>query len=137
MRYASSAISTCSAWASILEWTATVRMARRRHVRMTRQAISPRFAIRILENMASGNRRCVFREDRLRGRRDPGRLALLEECADAFTAFGRRTDAGDAFGRVLDELARHRPVRDRADQVLGFALRGGARFEQQVHQRAD
>src|SRR5438552_6601327 len=50
MRYASSASSTCSARASIDEWIATVRIASRRHVRITRQAISPRLAMRIFEN---------------------------------------------------------------------------------------
>src|SRR5687768_5162185 len=53
MAYASSACSTCSAWASMEECTATVRTASRRQVRITRQAISPRLAIRTLENMAA------------------------------------------------------------------------------------
>src|SRR3954471_4361353 len=35
----------------MVEWTATVRIARRRQVRITRQAISPRLAIRTFENM--------------------------------------------------------------------------------------
>src|SRR4051812_36201478 len=52
MRYASSACSTCNACASIDEWTATVRMESRRQVRITRQAISPRLAMRTFENMA-------------------------------------------------------------------------------------
>src|SRR5690606_39066309 len=42
---------TCGASRSASEYTATVPMPRRRQVRITRHAISPRFAIRILSNM--------------------------------------------------------------------------------------
>ena len=48
---ASSASSTWSASRSASEYTATVAMPRRRAVLMTRQAISPRLAIRIFLNM--------------------------------------------------------------------------------------
>src|SRR5687767_12948245 len=48
MRTASSANRTKGASASASEYTATVAMPIRRHVRMTRSAISPRFAIRTL-----------------------------------------------------------------------------------------
>ena len=51
MDTASSASRTCRAFASASEWTATVRIPSRRAVRMTRQAISPRFAMRILVNI--------------------------------------------------------------------------------------
>src|SRR5690606_16570653 len=51
MHTASSASSTCSAPASASEYTATVAMPMRRAVRITRQAISPRLAIRIFLNM--------------------------------------------------------------------------------------
>src|SRR5215217_2554003 len=44
---------TCSAPRSAAEYTATVRMPRRRAVRMMRQAISPRLAIRTLLIIAS------------------------------------------------------------------------------------
>lgn len=44
---------TCSASRSALEYTATVSIPIRRAVLMTRQAISPRFAIRILWNMVT------------------------------------------------------------------------------------
>src|SRR5919106_340518 len=42
---------TCSASASASEWTATVPIPSRRQVRMIRQAISPRLAIRIFLNI--------------------------------------------------------------------------------------
>ena len=57
MRYASSQEATCSESASASEYTATVRMPSRLAVRATRQAISPRLAIRILSNMRSAVRR--------------------------------------------------------------------------------
>lgn len=49
-RYASSAIATCKEWASGSEYIATVFMPIFLHVFITLQAISPRFAIKILEN---------------------------------------------------------------------------------------
>src|SRR5579871_1540563 len=48
MRTASSAATTCAAFRSASEYTATVRIPMARAVRMTRSAISPRLAIRIL-----------------------------------------------------------------------------------------
>src|SRR2546422_9782004 len=51
-RCASSQAATCIASASASEYTATVAIAMRRAVRATRQAISPRLAIRILSNIA-------------------------------------------------------------------------------------
>src|SRR5262249_37942972 len=48
---ASSASRTCRASASASESTATVAIPMRRAVRITRQAISPRLAIRILRNI--------------------------------------------------------------------------------------
>src|SRR5688572_9280494 len=53
MRTASSAMRTCSASASASEWTATVAIPILRAVLMTRQAISPRFAIRIFPNISA------------------------------------------------------------------------------------
>ena len=46
MQIASSANRTCSAWASAVEYTATVLSPISRQARMTRRAISPRFAMR-------------------------------------------------------------------------------------------
>src|SRR6185437_8038173 len=85
---------------------------------MTRQAISPRFAIRILRNTSAFPGRTAFH---------PRGLALLEERADALAALGRDADFGDALCRVVDErvgdraAARHRP-----DQVLDLAHRFGS-----------
>src|SRR5690606_25378999 len=50
---ATSACRTCCAVASASEYTATVAMPRRRQLRITRQAISPRLATRIRLNMRS------------------------------------------------------------------------------------
>src|SRR6476659_5311400 len=50
MHTASSALRTCSAYASASEYTATERTPSRRRVPCTRHAISPRFAIRTLSN---------------------------------------------------------------------------------------
>ena len=55
---ASSAISTCSASRSASEKTATVLIPMRRAVLMTRQAISPRLAIRIFLNIGPRAARC-------------------------------------------------------------------------------
>src|SRR5256885_191182 len=52
MANASSASRTCSERWSRSEYTATVRIPMSWHVRMTRTAISPRLAMRILENGA-------------------------------------------------------------------------------------
>src|SRR4249919_99192 len=109
------------------EWTATVRIASRRQVRMTRPAISPRLAIRIFENMgvprsSSDARRRLVEGDFRRLRRHPRGLALLEERRHAFAPLGRGAQLGDALGGVLDELARHGAIVHRADQLLGFAL---------------
>src|SRR5262245_18213760 len=54
MQTSSSANLTCSASASAVEWTATVLIPSSLHARMTRRAISPRFAIRIFRNTAGG-----------------------------------------------------------------------------------
>src|SRR3990172_4193786 len=51
MHSASSAFRTKGILVSASEWTATVLIPNRLHVRRTRTAISPRFAISTLENM--------------------------------------------------------------------------------------
>src|SRR5690348_13134233 len=53
MHTASSANLTCSASASAVEYTATVERPISLHARITRNAISPRFAIRTFLNMMS------------------------------------------------------------------------------------
>src|SRR5690349_17188192 len=83
---------------------------------MTRQAISPRLAIRILENMGLPRR--------------PGRLALFKESRQPFAPFGRGADGGDPFGGIVYQTGIDRPVSDREDEVLGGALRRRATLGQ-------
>src|SRR5436190_19542763 len=116
MRCVSSASFTCSAPRSASEYTATVRIPMRFAVRITRQAIWPRFAIRILRNTLAL----------------PGRLALLEEGGDAFLAFGRGADLGDAACRIGLERAVDRPARHLADQVFDARMRFAAGGKQML-----
>src|SRR3712207_3156106 len=86
---------------------------------MTRQAISPRFAIRILLNMAllplrGSVRACLA---------DPRGRSLLQKSADTLDGLWRGTDASDALRRVLNELIRNRVMCDGLDQLLGCGLR--------------
>src|SRR5881394_3242618 len=121
MRCVSSASFTCSAPRSASEYTATVRIPMRFAVRITRQAISPRLAIRILRNTLAL----------------PGRLALFEERGDAFPSLGRSADLGDAPRRVGLQRIVDRPAGDVAHEVLDAGMRGGATREQMVEQLAD
>src|SRR5437773_3715846 len=109
MRRASSARLTWRALRSASEKTATVRTPSLCAVRITRHAISPRLAIRILPNTS------VFSPP-------PGRLALLEERGDALPALGRDADLGDAPGGVRDQRCVHAPACNRADQILDFRM---------------
>src|SRR5437879_7225043 len=109
MRRASSARLTWLALRSASEYTATVRTPSRRAVRITRHAISPRFAIRILPNTSTSSP-------------PPGRLALLEERGDALLAFGRDADLGDPLGGFRDQRRVHGPAGNRADQLLDFRM---------------
>src|SRR5467141_147691 len=109
MRSASSARLTWRALRSASEYTATLRTPSRRAVRITRHAISPRLAIRILPNTS------VFSPP-------PGRLALLEERGDALPAFGRDADLGDAPGGVRDQRRVHGPPGNRTNQLLDFRM---------------
>src|SRR5437773_10196945 len=113
MRRASSARLTWRALRSASEKTATVRTPSLCAVRITRHAISPRLAIRILPNTS------VFSPP-------PGRLALLEERGDALPALGRDADLGDAPGGVRDQRCVHAPACNRADQILDFCVRFGS-----------
>src|SRR2546422_2606891 len=110
MRSASSARLTWRALRSASEYTATLRPPSLCAVRITRPAISPRLAIRILPNTS------VFSPP-------PGRLALLEERGDALPAFGRDADLGDAPGGIRDQRRVHGPPGNRADQLLDFCVR--------------
>src|SRR4051795_3824234 len=91
-------------------------MPSRRAVRMTRQAISPRLAIRILENMGLP--------------RGPGRLAFFKEPRQPLAAFGRGADGGDPVGGVVDPARVDRTGGDGENEVLGGALRGGTALRQ-------
>src|SRR5690349_3021741 len=121
MRLASSARATCNALRSASEYTPTVRMPMRFAVRITRQAISPRLAIRILRNTLAL----------------PRGLALLEERRDAFFALGRGADLGDAPRGLRFQFVVDRPAGDIAHQLLDARVRRGAAGEQVVEQLAD
>src|SRR5712691_4872569 len=95
---------------SASEYTATVRTPSRRAVRITRQAISPRLAIRILPNT-------------LAFARGPGRLALLEECRDARLAFRRDADLGDAPGGIGNQRVVQRPPGNGPNELLDLRQR--------------
>src|SRR5436190_17357991 len=107
MRRASSASATWRALRSASEYTATVRMPMPRAAAMTRQAISPRLAMRILRNTL------LLLPRRLDAHRleipDPGRFSLFEERRDAFPAFSGNADLGDALGGVGDHRFIGRP----------------------------
>src|SRR5258708_26050224 len=116
MRYASSALSTCSARASIDECTATVRIASRRQVRITRQAISPRLAIRIFLNMKAegclnglGRSRAALA---MRARRPAGPCLERAEERRGLRVAEVGGDLRDAVARLLEArergLAPHR-----------------------------
>src|SRR5258708_30494596 len=100
MRRASSASATWRASRSASEYTATERMPMARAAAMTRQAISPRLAMRILRNtlLLPSRRFDAHRLEILH----PGRLALLEGGGDAFAAFGRDADLRGAPSGVGD-----------------------------------
>src|SRR3954465_12312189 len=90
-------------------------------VRITRQAISPRLAIRIFRNTLAL----------------PGRLALFEERSDSFASIGGGADLGDAPRGVRLQRVVDRPTGDVAHQILDAGVRGGAAREQMLEQLAD
>src|SRR3990167_9761284 len=82
MWMASSQAATCLAPASASEYTATVLTARRRAVAATRQAISPRLAIRIFVNMGWSSLHPEHAELHIRDRRiQRGRQAQRQHAA--------------------------------------------------------
>src|SRR5258705_11435784 len=135
MRRASSASATCRASRSASEYTATVRMPMSRAAVMTRHAISPRLAMRILRNtlLPLPRRLYAHRFEIL----DPGRFPLFEERRDAFLAFGGNTDLGDSLGGVGDQGVIGRPRCNRAHQVLDLGVRGPAADDQVAEDRVD
>src|SRR3954463_9291111 len=90
-------------------------------VRITRQAISPRLAIRIFANTLAL----------------PRGLALLEERRDAFLALGRRADLGDAPRRVRLQRIVDRPSGNVAHQGLDARKGPAATGEQVLSQLTD
>src|SRR6185436_9165829 len=105
MPKASSAKVTWRALASASEYTAATWIPMWRAVFATRQAISPRFAIRILRNT-------------LGLPREPGRLALLEERRDSFLPFRRDADCGDPLRGIVDHRVVDGAGRNAAYQVF-------------------
>src|SRR3989442_15247918 len=88
-------------------------MPMRRAVLATRQAISPRLAIRILANTG---RALFFLLGALFHRLlQPSRLALLEEGAHALPAFFGRPCSGDATRHIGPRLGCDRALRDRVE----------------------
>src|SRR3989442_7860120 len=91
-------------------------MPMRLAVLATRQAISPRLAIRILANTG---RALFFLLGALFHRLPhPGGLALLEECAHAFSAFLGRPCTRDAARHIGPRFGCDWPLRDRVDPIL-------------------
>src|SRR5262245_51309305 len=82
-------------------------MPRRRAVCITRQAISPRLAIRMRSNIST----------------PPRRPPLLEEGGDALAPLRADADGGDALHRQLDQPRIDDATGDVGDQRLGLALR--------------
>src|SRR5690349_5912549 len=121
MRTASSANATCCALASASEYTATVAIPSLRAVRITRQAISPRFAIRIRENTLSR----------------PGGLALLEEGSDAFSSLRRHADLGNALCRLGNEGVVDRMIRHRLHELLDARERLRTAGDEVLEERID
>src|SRR5258706_3579323 len=115
MRTASSASRTWRALASASEYTATVATPSRLAVLMTRQAISPRFAIRIFLNILTSQNSCATAARALCVR--PDRATFVEEGAESLPSLGRRAQRCDPPRGVLDHRIVDRPVGHRADQV--------------------
>src|SRR6185503_20563481 len=121
MRRASSASATWRASRSASEYTATVRTPRLRAAAITRQAISPRLAMRILRNTLAllPRRLDAHRLEFLH----PGGLALFQERGDAFLAFRRNADLGDALRGIRDQGFVDWTRGDAAQQVLDLGVR--------------
>src|SRR6185369_2478338 len=135
MRRASSASATWRAPRSASEYTATVRMPMSRAAAITRQAISPRLAMRTLRNtlllLPRGLDAHCLEVLHPRG------LALFEEGGDAFLALGRDADFRDALGRVCDYGVVGRTGAHRAQQVLDLGVRRAAANHQVAEQGVD
>src|ERR1051325_6609528 len=93
----------------------------RRAVRITRQAISPRLAIRMRANTLAL----------------PGGLALLEEGGDAFASLGRGAALPDTPGGVGLQRIVDRPVGDIAHEPLDARMRSRTAGKQVLEQLRD
>src|SRR5512135_3819452 len=135
MCLASSASATCRASRSASEYTATVRTPIACAAAITRQAISPRLAMRILRNtlLLLARRLHAHRLEVLH----PGGLALLEERSDALLALGRDADLGDAPRGVGDERVVGGASGDCAHEVLDLAVRFASAQHEVAEQRVD
>src|SRR5256714_15497959 len=121
MRNASSASAACRDCASASEYSAPLAMPMRRAVLVTRQAISPRLAIRILAN--TGRTLFLLLGALLHRLRQPGGFSLLEKGAHAFLALRGCPGGGDARGHVVHQSAVDRPSPPRTDQGFGHRPR--------------
>src|SRR5207248_1156254 len=110
MRKATSAISTCNASRSASEYTATVGIPSSRHVRMSRTAISPRLAIRILGFTATTGATIIHG----RRRTDDG---AGKDARDDRRGPATRTRARGGHGPRA--LARQRGLEQRGGGVVG------------------
>src|SRR5712691_11782832 len=133
MQSDSSANRTWSEWTSAVEWTATVLMPSSRAARMMRSAISPRFAMRILENKSHR----LEAEERLAQAARTLRLDLVHQLhrlddAEHLPLLHHRShlDEGGALGRGgAVESADERRVDGEGrvlDRLLGRRGRGGS-----------
>src|SRR2546430_15920927 len=134
-RNASSASATWRDRASASEYTATVAMPMRRAVLVTRQAISPRLAIRILAK--TGRTLFLLLGALFHRLPQPCGLALLEKGAHAFLALRGGPGGGDASGHVVHQSGIDPPPRDRTDQVLGHRVRPGRTLDELAQARVD
>src|ERR1700674_1286684 len=99
MHTLSSASRTCMALASAVEWTATVAMPSSLQARSTRNAISPRLAMRILSNISSVRTEAC---ERARSLDDHQRLAELDRLAVVEQYLGHRSrPRGAGLGSCL------------------------------------
>src|SRR5512134_1750883 len=89
MHTLASARRTCMASASAVEWTATLSIPISRHARITRSAISPRFATSTLSNMATAGPRLFD---------DQKKLAILNGIAVGHQELGDPAAARRANG---------------------------------------
>src|SRR6516162_5559410 len=135
MRAASSASRTCRALASASEYTATVATPSRRAVLITRQAISPRFAIRIFLNIPTSQNSCAGHARVLCV--CPNRATLVEEGAQSLPCRGPGSQRCYPPRGVLDHRIVDWPVRYRADQVGRSRLGARTSGEERRNDRID